>query len=68
MDPESLPLCFVQMEKDLYVALETDTQRELENEAKFRAIAQKVSTYDEFRLLHKEKCILNIQKLIYLYF
>jgi Dynein attachment factor N-terminus len=55
MDPESLPLCFVQMEKDLYVALETDTQRELENEAKFRAIAQKVSTYDEFRLLQKEK-------------
>ena len=51
MDPESLPLCFVQMEKDLYVALESDTQRELENEAKFRAVAQKVSTYEEFRLL-----------------
>ena len=49
MDTEQLPLCFIQMEQDLYAALETDTQRELENDAKFRAVSQKVSSYEEFR-------------------
>lgn len=53
MDTEQLPLCFIQMEQDLYAALETDTQRELENDAKFRAVSQKVSSYEEFREMVK---------------
>ena len=49
MDSEPLPISFVQMERDLYVALEKDTRAQLENEAKLRATSQKVNSYEEFR-------------------
>jgi len=45
---EPIPVSFAQMEKDLISALESDVHSQLENEAKLRAISQRVS-YDEFR-------------------
>lgn len=48
MESQPIPICFAQMERDLYAALETDTQNQLENEAKLRAVSQRVS-YEEFR-------------------
>lgn len=49
MDPEPLSFRFTQMEHELFAAMESDARSQLENDAKFRAVAQKVSTYDEFR-------------------
>lgn len=48
MDSEPIPVSFAQMEQDLFSALESDTRSQLENNAKMRAISQRVS-YDEFR-------------------
>lgn len=49
MDSESIPVNFAQMEKDLMLALEIDARNQAENDAKLRAISQRVKTYDEFR-------------------
>jgi hypothetical protein len=40
---------FQKLEKELYDALEEDARYDRENSAKFRAVNQKVATYDEFR-------------------
>ena len=48
MDSEPIPVSFAQLEKDLYSALELDTRNQVENDAKLRAVSQRVS-YDEFR-------------------
>ncbi|XP_057369596.1 coiled-coil domain-containing protein 103-like [Daphnia carinata] len=48
MDSDSIPVSFAQLEKDLISALESDARNQVENDAKLRAISQRVS-YDEFR-------------------
>lgn len=48
MDSEPIPVCFTQLEQDLFAALETDATNQLENEAKLRAVSQRVS-YEEFK-------------------
>lgn len=48
MNSDPTPNCFAQMEQDLQAALENETRTQLENDAKIRAINQRVS-YDEFR-------------------
>jgi len=40
---------FGKLEKELSDAVEADERYWRENDAKFRAVNQKVSTYDEFR-------------------
>lgn len=40
---------FSALEKELARALEADKKYQRENDAKFRAIHQKVATYEEFR-------------------
>jgi len=47
MDSEPIPVCFTQLEQDLFAALETDATNQLENEAKLRAVSQRVS-YEYF--------------------
>lgn len=49
MNPETIPIHFAQMERDLLVALEIDARNQAENDAKLRAVSQRVKTYDEFR-------------------
>ena len=44
----SIPVCFAQLEQDLFAALETDATNQIENEAKLRAVSQRVS-YEEFK-------------------
>lgn len=48
MDSDSIPVSFAQLEKDLISALESDARSQVENDAKLKAISQRVS-YDEFR-------------------
>lgn len=48
MDPEPIPVSFAQLEKDLTSALDSDARSQMENDAKLKAISQRVS-YDEFR-------------------
>ena len=43
---------FHELERELHVALEGDKRYWRENDAKFRAIHQKVATYDEFRFVN----------------
>lgn len=40
---------FSKLEKQLLVAVEEDNRYQRENDAKFRAIAQKVGSYEEFK-------------------
>ena len=40
---------FDKLESELDAAVEADAHYQRENDAKFRAIHQKVATYDEFR-------------------
>ena len=40
---------FTKLEKDIANAVEADERYWRENDAKFRAVHQKVATYDEFR-------------------
>lgn len=49
------------LEKELVSALEADRKYSRENDAKFRAVHQKVATYEEFRFdcLHmRSKCMI----------
>ena len=41
---------FSALETELHAAIEEDAKYWQENDAKFRAIEQRVATYDEFRL------------------
>ena len=43
---------FDKLEEELYQAVEADERYNRENDAKFRAVNQKVATYDEFRWVH----------------
>lgn len=40
---------FVELENELQSAIDADARYWKENDAKFRAVNQKVQTYDEFR-------------------
>ena len=40
---------FSKLEKQLLVAVEEDAKYQRENDAKFRAVAQKVGSYEEFK-------------------
>ena len=40
---------FKKLEKDLFAAVEEDARYQRENDAKFRAIEQKVGSYEEFK-------------------
>ena len=40
---------FSKLEKQLLVAVEEDARYQRENDAKFRAVAQKVGSYEEFK-------------------
>ena len=40
---------FSKLEKQLFVAVEEDAKYQRENDAKFRAVAQKVGSYEEFK-------------------
>ena len=40
---------FSKLEKQLFVAVEEDARYQRENDAKFRAVAQKVGSYEEFK-------------------
>lgn len=46
---------FSALETELHAAIEEDAKYWQENDAKFRAIEQRVATYDEFRL--SSRCI-----------
>ena len=41
---------FKKLEQELQTAVDADEKYQRENDAKFRAVGQKVATYDEFRL------------------
>lgn len=49
MEEECDVIDFSALEKELSLALEADRKYKRENEAKFRAIHQKVATYEDFR-------------------
>ena len=40
---------FVELERELRAAIEQDQRRAAQNDAKLRAVQQRVGTYDEFR-------------------
>jgi len=42
---------FSKLERELADAVEADAKYNRENDAKFRAVHQKVASYDEFRLV-----------------
>lgn len=48
-DPKSTAIDVNKVEKELVSALEADRKYARENDAKFRAVNQKVATYEEFR-------------------
>lgn len=43
---------FKKLEKELHNAVEADAKYWRENDAKFRAVGQKVATYDEFQSVY----------------
>lgn len=44
------------LERELVNALQADRRYSLENDAKFRAVSQRVQTYEEFRCIHVHTC------------
>ena len=46
---------FVELERELRSAIEQDQRRALQNDAKLRAVQQRVGSYDEFRSV-RERC------------
>ena len=51
-DPTSTSIDVDKVERELVTALEADRKYSRENDAKFRAVHQKVATYEEFRCVN----------------
>jgi hypothetical protein len=63
-DEDDDTINYTALESELHAALEEDAKYWRENDAKFRAVEQRVATFDEFRLsggLHVHKHVANMQ-------